>query len=107
MEDLLYKPQKTIPRTPSSSSRGRGRGRGRGRVKATAESSRSTMKKDHLVTTKKKPVKSTKTKKAGYTGAYVIPPTRRGPIPEPVATLDFGALYPSICFQEEVVIRRF
>lgn len=42
--------------------------------------------------------KAKATKKKGYMGAYVINPTRRGLIPEPIVTEDYSALYPSICF---------
>jgi DNA polymerase elongation subunit (family B) len=35
--------------------------------------------------------------KVGYGGARVIHPTRRGLLKEPIYTLDYGSLYPSIC----------
>ena len=48
-----------------------------------------------------------KKQKKGYTGACVIPPTRRGPIEQPVPTLDFASLYPSICYSRGLCYTTF
>jgi hypothetical protein len=59
------------------------------------------------IATKKVAAAKKRATKKGYTGAHVIPPTRRGPISEPVGTLDFSSLYPSICYSRGLCYTTF
>ena len=52
-------------------------------------------------------VAAKKLEKKGYTGAYVIDPTHMGAIEEPVSTLDFSSLYPSICYSRGLCFTTF
>ncbi len=93
IEDVVVgnKPMNTVNKTlPINVNKSRGTGaRGRPTTKTKT-------KAPPVAKPPKKP--STTNKRAGYTGAYVIPPAIRGLISEPVSTLDFGALYPSIMY---------